>query len=365
MKTNNQGKQTELVKNAIVAYIRDWKLSAGDKLPTQSELRKHLGVGNVTIGRAIEALRDDGILETRGRVGVFVRDASADGYIARQIGIVEMRLTEYPFGASLLQCLLIQLHDHGCQAIPFLRTHNTLYDSDSLDLFTGLRRNIRQKRIDGIITTVSLDHEAQMFCKKNHIPVYGVGVDQRYGNGVFLDIGYVIRKSLNYLLDKGFRRPALVCSGYPLADIIRKEYESKVCNILPGKSIDQYCRILSPKLSPHEKVSKFILAVRSVVTDFLAMPSSVRPDSVLIPDDLISNWFYTELMRQQAFPERWEPEIIGLRNVQLPFMGEISHGRYFEVDIMKMANLAVDMLLSRLRGETLTNTHLLYKPLFK
>lgn len=365
MKANNQGKQTELVKNAIVAYIRDWKLSAGDKLPTQSELRKHLGVGNVTIGRAIEALRDDGILETRGRVGVFVRDASTDGYIARQIGIVEMRLTEYPFGASLLQCLLIQLHDHGCQAVPFLRTHNTLYDSDSLDLFTGLRRNIRQKRIDGIITTVSLDHEAQIFCKKNQIPICGVGIDQRYSNGIFLDMGYIIRKSLDYLLNKGFRRPALVCSGYPLADIIKTEYESKVCNFLPRESIDQYCRIINPKLSPHEKVSKSILAVRNVVSDFLAMPSSVRPDSILIPDDLISGWFYTELMRLQAYPERWEPEIIRLCNIQLPFMGGISHGRYFEVDIMKMAKLVVDMLLARLRGETLTDNNLLYRPLFK
>ena len=88
----NLGRQTEKAKQGILRYIWDRKLKAGDKIPAQAELSRHLGLGCATLDRAVKSLVQDGVLESRRRVGVFVRNASPEGLPGRSIGVAGLLL---------------------------------------------------------------------------------------------------------------------------------------------------------------------------------------------------------------------------------------------------------------------------------
>ncbi len=358
---NNQGHQTELVKRALVRYILDSKLQVGDKLPTQTELRRRLAVGNMTIGRAVKALEQDGVLEVRGRTGVFVGSAEADGYIGRHIGIACMRLTDYPFGASLLQCLEIQLHDHACQVMPFLRLHDTLSDRDSLSLFNGLRRNVLQRRVDGLITTVSLDEKAWDLCDAQRVPVCAVGSYNRQRRGVFLDYEYVIGESLRLLAARGFQRPGLVSTGYP---VHRKLKEIFGIWNFGGLDMTDYCCLQMTAPLPHEDPGSIGPWLTGVVEKFLHMPPERRPDALLVPDDILAGGIYLELLRQ-GWATRGSalPELLFMRNKQVPCIPNVP-GSFWECDIMAMAQLTVNRLLEYLQGRDPDTAITWYRPGF-
>ena len=69
-------RKTERAKQLLVRYIRDRQLKNGDKLPPQNELRRIFRYGAATICSAVNALRDDGVLEVRDKVGVFVNNST-------------------------------------------------------------------------------------------------------------------------------------------------------------------------------------------------------------------------------------------------------------------------------------------------
>lgn len=111
---NSQENRTEAVRRELVSFIKSARLKRGDKLPSQACLRSRLGVGAVTIERALKLFADDGILEIRPKKGVFLLEDNFNGYVGRRIGMVEFRIANYPYGAVLQQSLRTQFVDHAC-----------------------------------------------------------------------------------------------------------------------------------------------------------------------------------------------------------------------------------------------------------
>lgn len=78
--------------------IRDWlmdrilssSLAPGDKLPSESDLTRQFDVSRVTVRQALEALRDDGIIESRHGRGWFLRRLCAVQNLGRLQGFGEM-----------------------------------------------------------------------------------------------------------------------------------------------------------------------------------------------------------------------------------------------------------------------------------
>jgi DNA-binding GntR family transcriptional regulator len=66
--------------DALGERIRDGRLSAGDKLPTEAEVMAEFGVSRTVVREAISKLQAAGMVETRHGIGTFVvgaGDASA------------------------------------------------------------------------------------------------------------------------------------------------------------------------------------------------------------------------------------------------------------------------------------------------
>ena len=62
------------VANSLRAAILTKKFSAGDKLPSQSEMASHYGVARMTVQQALRILREEGLIVSRAGSGVFVRE---------------------------------------------------------------------------------------------------------------------------------------------------------------------------------------------------------------------------------------------------------------------------------------------------
>ena len=98
-------RKTERAKQLLVRYIRDRQMTTGDKLPPQNELRRIFHYGAATVSSAINALKQDGVLEVRDKVGVFVADPEAGGHAGRVIGITML----YGENNFYYSCLLASL----------------------------------------------------------------------------------------------------------------------------------------------------------------------------------------------------------------------------------------------------------------
>ena len=64
----------EQVSSAIKAAIKSQKLASGSQLPGTETLRRHFGVSRATVTKAIEALKSDGIVQSRQGSGIWVRE---------------------------------------------------------------------------------------------------------------------------------------------------------------------------------------------------------------------------------------------------------------------------------------------------
>jgi len=68
----------EAIRSYVTQYILDQGLSAGDPLPSETQLAQELGVGRSSVREAIKALQSLGIVEVRHGNGLYVREYNFD-----------------------------------------------------------------------------------------------------------------------------------------------------------------------------------------------------------------------------------------------------------------------------------------------
>ena len=346
MPKNNQGQQTEMVKKQLVSLIREGGLKIGDQLPPQAELREKLGVGSKTIQRAIETLADSNVLEIRPHKGVFIKQLETDGFIGHEIGLVCMWRTFYPSAASLMQCLQLQMHSHACQSKLFIRNFAKMTRMDSLSYFDGLKRCIEQKQIQGLISTVSFDKEAWAFFREHDLPVVSLG-SAAFNAGFKVSGGVDMDNMFEQSRKRGFRRPAVIFCGFPVTAQIRKKFERN-CSLDPEK----FCRSLTPEMEVEDQPYRWTGDLYKILHQFAGMPKNVRPDVLLIPDDVITSVAHRELLKMQLNGCDWNPFFIYQTTRQMPILPDGSiRGDYYEYDTMLQAEAAVKLLLDVISGK--------------
>ncbi len=67
------GTKTEQVEALVLRRIERGDLSIGSRLPSERVLSERLGLSRVTVVRALDQLRADGVLETKRGSGTHVR----------------------------------------------------------------------------------------------------------------------------------------------------------------------------------------------------------------------------------------------------------------------------------------------------
>lgn len=77
----------EKVKRHIMAGIEAGNFTAGDKLPSENELVRELGVSRMTVNRALRELTEEGHILRRAGMGSFVADRRMRGHAADILSI--------------------------------------------------------------------------------------------------------------------------------------------------------------------------------------------------------------------------------------------------------------------------------------
>lgn len=79
---------SDQVFDILKDYIVSGKLTVGEKIPSENELSKMLGVSRPSVKAAVERLRAMGLLEVRVGDGSYVKEFSTDEYIENWAGFV-------------------------------------------------------------------------------------------------------------------------------------------------------------------------------------------------------------------------------------------------------------------------------------
>lgn len=69
----------EQIRSQVARLAASGQTVAGTRLPTIRQLASDLGLSKGTVERAYELLEADGVVESRGRAGTFLRERSARG----------------------------------------------------------------------------------------------------------------------------------------------------------------------------------------------------------------------------------------------------------------------------------------------
>jgi GntR family transcriptional repressor for pyruvate dehydrogenase complex len=93
-------KRVELVRDKLVALIRDGRLQEGHKLPTEPQLSAMFGVGRSSVREAVQSLIGLGMVEMRPGRGAYVKRLSLNDLVQLIDGAVRLE-----YGAAL------QLHE--------------------------------------------------------------------------------------------------------------------------------------------------------------------------------------------------------------------------------------------------------------
>jgi len=79
------------VMRHLRAQIASGKFAVGDRLPSEPQLMKQLGVGRTSIREAVRVLAHLGLLEVRQGLGTFVRAASSSGNLVERLQSARVR----------------------------------------------------------------------------------------------------------------------------------------------------------------------------------------------------------------------------------------------------------------------------------
>ncbi len=340
--TLNLGLKTEQAKLALVRYISDLNLRPGDKLPSQETIRAELGLGNATITRALNELKQDGVLATKRRIGTYVLDSNADGHPARIIGIGAFQSGDPgvgPFYSCLLHHMLTHLTESNCQAIIFHCRPTYGKWGIELDYFPGLKRNVEQKRLDGIILMADISSRAWSWLEERQMYPVFVGANKGISSGVMIDYRQSVREAIRILFSNGVNRPAVIMYKGLTSASVKSEFIKLTGNRRGFNPRKFYFAETQAKGTPPKVIEKIY-----------SLPKNERPDGLAILDDQLANEIITEITRRRLAGDDYLPKFVVQTNKQIPIAFPIEPIAKLEVDVDVLASNVVAFLIDKLRN---------------
>ncbi len=326
--------KTEQAKQLLVRYIRDQKLECGDRLPPQDFLRQKFNVGTATMGKAIGELKQDGVLEVRDKIGVFVIDPNADGHAGRLIGITARHVEDSPYYSCLLCALQMKLLREGCHTQIYCcdNTHDKNDFNFDVDDFPGLKRSIESGELDGIIHLDDFKDKALKFIRNHRIPLIFVGSEKISPNGVFFDQKMMLPEIYRKLEKYHPKRPALYCT----------------------QGVDQHLKPVFRELTGNKGLvysGRILEDGQKIALQLLSLPETERPDWIIYMDDILAQKITSELALH--LPVEKLPRAVILRNKQLMISYPVLKPIFYNIDLTEVAAIAVNLLLDAMKSNNL------------
>lgn len=312
----------------------DW--TAGRRLPTKLALCREFAVSDATVQRALNLLRSEGFLRSRGCAGTWVTEAPPH---VSHIGLV--------FSGPISQSLFWQLIARETQRLERrdgLRVR--IYDRCCYPVgpdHVRLLEDLRARRLAGILTLAPLEDvmDRELATKCGVVRLSFSGKDP-YPGGHHVRTLPAPTPVLAYLHAKGRRRLALITTfaqfgGNPgqSQDLVRQA---------AALGLDIPARFIHPVSVPERYTAAHIMEL------MMSLPPGDRPDAVYIMDDHLVEQATLGIHNSGVVPGPDAPvEVIAHANFPAPPHAHVSvtfHG----YDIRSMAARAVAVVTDSVSG---------------
>jgi DNA-binding LacI/PurR family transcriptional regulator len=266
-------------------------LNAGDRLPTQDELAARYKVSVLTVREAIAPLVNEGLIERRRRGGSIVT-----GLRSGTIALYTELDTSYPrgtwFANQVLHALRTDFEARG-ETVRIYTGRQRPGDPESdTPTCSELVNDVQNGRVRGLMSVCANPHPSWMEpLQRRRAPV--VGTDPRFAHFVEHDRRQRVEHGLDYLLNHGRRRIALMGWGPEDRESFQSVAAQRGLTVPPewiacehhpvrtGTGVKQFRRLWDA----HEQKPDGML----VLNDFLLLDAllGVLPLGIQIPDQLL------------------------------------------------------------------------------
>jgi len=323
----------------ILQHAQTRGLNKGDRLPTQPELCKELGLCTNTLRAAMEALVEDGTLTSKQRVGTVIMNPAAIETVPWSIGIVPptgIGLESYAFGAGLLLQIQIALARANCPC------YITEMSPRGVPLHTNAGAGAMQADVDGVIVLPSPGLPNWRAAVRKGTPLSHTHWWEAAPHGIVVDQGAWAQDAVKVMRSRGCKRFAAAANtdrwsmpgrfwdgfdaGVQAAGLPAEAGETLVISETDGRpALDE----IAPRFA-HELLSR-----RPVD----------RPDALVVADDYVAAQLAFILRESRDY----RPMMAVQTNKQPPQLFALPVFAY-EVDSEQLAAGVVGLLLERVRN---------------
>ena len=201
-------------KHKILQYLARSEIRDNRPLPPTRALVKQLGVSGVTLQKAIRMLQEEVILETKPRVGVFVKRKPANGSRHMQVALVHPLGKRYleddgPFPTQVVDALRAELERAG-----FSLHLCGLGDLDTIDVCDYLRR----LNLAGLVLLEMSDASIVQRMRELWLPLVSMDYDasQLGVPSVSFDNAHGTFQATSFLISQGHRHIDLIRPRAPM-----------------------------------------------------------------------------------------------------------------------------------------------------
>ncbi len=327
------GTKFEEAKRSLVQFIREGQLAVGDRLPSHAALRERLKLSTSTIHAAIGELREEGVLEVRDKVGVFLKDPGADGHVARVIGLAAFEVVQNSaFNCYLVHSITRQLAERGYQTHLFCSENGPMPLYHSFDDIPGLERCIRERKIDAMLALCVLADECWEEMRQQRLPMINFSSTLLPHGSFGIDWLAYLRDALKQLALRRIRRVGILVTGSNDAEVDEFRAAS---------------RRLPEAVRNDMELEVFFCSPGAICDRIFSRPCGERPEALISLDDILMRDLVTELYRRRQWD--YQPHVVHLTNRQLPVPVPFEHTLHYEVDLDELAGVLVEALLRDLQ----------------
>ncbi len=318
----------------ILRYLRSQKVTVGQLLPTQAELRQELNFSNDTLTRAMKWLVEDGVLERKQRAGTMVLDMSKarlDDHTVMLAMVPHNTLPDEPFYGHLLRALEGYIREIlGAQVRIMAHVIDKHGNAEwPLNTFPGLEEMVLQGDIDAVICPIAVASDDTAPLTKLGVPWLHVSSWEKTNAGVVIDQQPMMLQACEMLVSRGCKRLAVVTKD------ARARHHNRYWN-----AFIQASEMHSFQTAPILEAGDISLeAGRQLARRILKMPVRQRPDGMVVINDVLASGL-TDVLRDQ---KAYQPEIAVQANVPGTLIFGLPVIR-FDVDVYRLAKQVVQLL---------------------
>ncbi len=333
---NRHGRKTEFTRKALIRYIIDHGLKRGDRLPPQIELVNSIGTSSSTVIRAVNSLSDDGILEVRDKVGVFLRTDHLLGQVARTVALLTQCSvsTVSPFYSGLALMLIRRLQQAGCQTLifPWKRENNLDPDKRSQKEFPGLNDALADGKIDVVFDFTGWNGDD--YFARYGVPLLTLDVMPSSANSIVIDMAGFCDSAIAALAENGVRDLRIISPHEMLNKLLRPVIHEA------GKKYD--LDLGDDILITVDNVKRG----RELAKKFFMQKPQERPDGFIFMDEFIGVDFLNGLAVCHANGAGYRPQVVMAYDRDLQLSYPYDNIFLFEKRVHDIADLAADTLLT-------------------